>query len=333
MKRGAPIPARRKVLRRVLQGAVIASSGLSLVSAQSEWPDKPIKIIVPFPPGGGVDLTARIVAERLAQQFGQPVVVENRAGGSGTIGSYSVARSPSDGYTLILHSSSTAVVNAVTLKNLRYDPINDFVPVTQVSKFPLVMIINKDLPAKSIGEFIALVRSSPGKYSYGSSGVGTTPHIAGELFESLAKVDMMHVPYKGTAPVLTDLIGGRVHMLIDGVPPQMPNITTGRVRAMAVTTAARSDMLPEIPALAESLPGYEIDFWTGLFAPAKTPRAIVDRIATEVQKALRHRETLEALKKQGIDAVGSGPQEFDVYWKRQLAVYEKVVNDANIRVE
>ncbi len=301
--------------------------------AQVSWPTKPIKLYVPFPPGGGVDSVARLIAQRVSEQIGQPIVIENQGGGGGTIASAIVARAPADGYTLVFHSVSGAVVNAVTLKNLKYEPVADFAPVTLASRFPLVMVINPNLPAKNLQEFIALVKANPGKYTYGSSGVGTSIHIAAELFKSLGNLDMVHVPYKGTIAVMPDLLAGRVDMLIDGVPPQLANIASGKVRALAVTTTTRSEVLPAVPALSEILPGYDIPFWTGIYAPAKTPKNVLDKIASEVRKAVTHPETAKKLKDSGIEGVGSTPTEFDAYWRKQLALYEKIVKDANIKVD
>lgn len=326
--------------KRNLLASTLAASLSSLLvptaafsQGPTDWPTKPVKMLVPFPPGGGVDNVARVIAQRVSEQIGQPVVIENQGGGGGTIASAMVARAPADGHTLIFHSVSGAVVNAVTLKNLRYDPVNDFVPVTLASRFPLVMVINPNVPARTLSEFIALSRANPGKYTYGSSGVGTSIHIAAELFKSLAKVDVVHVPYKGTVAVMPDLLAGRVDMLIDGVPPQLANIASGKVRPLAVTTTTRAEVLPEVPALNEVLPGYDIPFWTGIFAPAGTPKTVAEKIAAEVNKAVRHPETAKKLKDSGIDGVGSTPAAFDAYWRKQLTLYAKIVKDADIKVE
>lgn len=311
---------------------------LALTSAparsQSDWPTKPIKLLVPFAVGGGIDLMARITAQRLSEQLGQQVVVENQGGGGGTIASAAVARAAPDGYTLVFHSVSSAVVNAVTLPKLSYDPIGGFTPVTLAARFPLVMVINPEIPARTMREFIALLKASPGKYSYGSSGIGTGIHIAAELFKSLAQVDIVHVPYKGTAAVMSDLLAGRVAMLLDGVPPQVSNINGGKVRALAVTTTTRSEVLPSVPTMVESgLAGYDIPFWTAIFAPAGTPKTSVDRIAAEVGKGMKNPETMKRLKELGAEGVGSTPEELERFWRAQLVLYAKIVKDANIRVE
>jgi len=302
--------------------------------AQSDWPSRPVRLVVPFAAGGGIDLMARITAQRLTEQLGQQIVVENQGGGGGTIAAAAVARAAPDGYTFVFHSVSSAVVNAVVFTNLKYDPVNDFVPVTIAARFPLVMVVNPEVPAQDLREFIALLRANPGKYSYGSSGIGTGIHLAAELFKSLAQVDIVHVPYKGTAAVMADLMAGRVAMLIDGVPPQVKNIAAGKVRALAVTTTTRSAVLPAVPTMIESgLAGYDIPFWTGIYAPARTPKAIVDRLAAETAKAMKHPDTVRRLTEVGAEGVGSTPEELDRFWRQQLALYGKIVKDSGIRLE
>ncbi|TAK80546.1 MAG: tripartite tricarboxylate transporter substrate binding protein [Betaproteobacteria bacterium] len=318
---------------RTLAALLLALSASSAVS-QSNYPTKPIRLVVPFAAGGGIDLMARITAQRLTEQLGQQVLVENQGGAGGTIASAAVARAAPDGYTFVFHSVSSAVVNAVVLTKLPYDPVNDFTPVTLAARFPLVMVINPDVPAKNVKEFVDLLKANPGKYSYGSSGVGTGIHLAGELFKSIAHVDIVHVPYKGTSAVMADLLAGRVSMLIDGVPPQVKNIKAGKVRALAVTTTRRSEVLPEVPTMIESgVPGYDIPFWTAIFAPAKTPAAIVEKIAAETGKAMKHPDAVARLKQVGAEGVGSTPAELEHFWKQQLALYGKIVKDSGIKLQ
>lgn len=314
--------------------AVASCVAAPLSVAQGDYPSKPIRMVVPLAAGGGVDLMARLTAQRLAEQLGQKVLVENQGGAGGTIAAAGVARSAPDGYTLLFQSISSAVVNAVVYTNLKYDPINDFAPVSLVARFPLVAIINPQIPAKDMKEFISLVRANPGKYSYGSSGVGTIVHLAGELFKTIARVDMVHVPYRGNSAVMADLFAGRVAMAIDGVPPQVSNIGSGKVRALAVTTTTRSPVLPNVPTMVESgLAGYDIPFWTAIFVPAKTPRAIVDRLAGETAKAMKNPESVKRLTELGAEGVGSTPQELDKFWRSQLALYGKIVKDSGVKLE
>lgn len=306
----------------------------STAIAQSNFPSKPIRMVVPLTAGGGVDLMARITAQRLSEQLGQQIIVENQGGAGGTIAGAAVARSEPDGYTLLFQSMSSAVINSVVYTNLKYDPVKDFSAITLVARFPLVLVINPDIPAKDIKEFITLLKANPGKYNYGSSGVGTIVHLAGELFKSLANVDMVHIPYKGNSAVVADLLSGRVAMMIDGVPPQLSSIKAGKVRALAVTTTSRSEVLPNVPTMVEGgLPGYEIAFWVGMFAPAKTPKAIVDLLAAETAKAMKHPETLKRLKDLGAEGVGSTADELNRFWRQELSQYGKIVKDVGIKLE
>jgi tripartite-type tricarboxylate transporter receptor subunit TctC len=299
--------------------------------AQETWPSRPIKLVVPLTAGGGVDMMARLTAKHLSDQLGQQVVVENQGGAGGTIAANMVARSRPDGYTLIFQSVSSAVVNALVYKNLQYDPIKDLTPVTLAGSFPLIVVVNPELPAKDLRELIALLKANPGKYSYGSSGVGTMPHLAGELFKSMAGVDVVHVPYRGNSAIMGDLLAGRVAMMYDGPPTQLGNIQSGKVRALAITTTERSPVLPDVPPVADLLPGYAIPFWTAIFAPANTPKEIVERIAAETNKAMRHPEVVRRYGEIGVAGIGSSPQELDRFWRQQLDYLGKIVKDAGIK--
>jgi tripartite-type tricarboxylate transporter receptor subunit TctC len=323
------------VLRRSLGAfallAALCGSLCTLVSAQETWPNRPIKLIVPLTAGGGVDMMARVTAQHLGDQLGQRVVVENQGGAGGTIAANMVAHARPDGYTLIFQSVSSAVVNAYVYKNLQYDPIKDLIPVTLAGSFPLVLVANPDLPAKNLGELIRLLKANPGKYSYGSSGVGTMPHLAGELFKSMAGVDVVHVPYRGNSAIMADLFAGRVAMMYDGPPTQLGNIQSGKVRALAITTAERSPVLLDVPPMAETLPGYAIQYWTAIFAPAGTPKEIVERIAAETNKAMKDPDVARRFGEIGVVGIGSSPQELDRYWHQQFDYLGKIVKDANIK--
>ena len=283
--------------RACIGALALVGACCSSASAQEAWPSRPIKLVVPLTAGGGVDMTARLAAKHLSDQLGQQVVVENQGGAGGTIAAGMVARSRGDGYTLIYQSVSSAVVNALVYKNLQYDPIKDLTPVTLAVTFPLIVVVNPELPAKDLRELIALLKANPGKYSYGSSGVGTMPHLAGELFKSMAGVDVVHVPYRGNSAIMGDLLAGRVAMMFDGPPTQLGNIQSGKVRALAITTTERSPVLPDVPPVADLLPGYAIPFWTAIFAPANTPKEIVERIAAETNKAMRHPEVVRRYRR------------------------------------
>lgn len=299
--------------------------------AQEPWPNRPLKLVVPLTAGGGVDMMARLTAQHLSNQLGQQVVVENQGGAGGTLAANQVARAKPDGYTLIFQSVSAAVVNALVYKNLPYDPIKDLVPVTLAGSFPLVLVANPDVPAKDLGELIALLKANPGKFSYGSSGVGTMPHLAGELFKSMAGVDIVHVPYRGNSAIMADLYAGRVAMAFDGPPTQLGNIRSGKVRAIAITTAERSPVLPDVPPIGDALPGYAIPFWTAIFAPAGTPPDIIERIASETNKAMKHPEVERRYGEIGVVGIGSSPQELDRFWRAQLDYLGKVVRAAEVK--
>lgn len=321
--------------RDVLVGGLSAAMALACPSTgktDSEWPNKPIRVVVPLSAGGGVDLMARILAEQLGRQLNANVYVENQGGAGGTIAAAAVARSNPDGYTFIFQSVSSAVVNALVYKRLTYDPVNDFAPVTLFGVFPLVAIIDPKIPAKSLQEFIALVKASPGKFAYGSSGVGTSIHVAGELFKKLASVDIIHVPYRGNSAALADLLGGRISLMFDGVAPQLGNINSGAVRPLGVSTKERSKVLPDVPAMREIVPGYEMPFWTALFAPAKTPRDIIRRVSDEAIKATKNPVVVKRLAELGVDPVASSPEDLDKFWHEQLDYYRKIVEAANISI-
>jgi tripartite-type tricarboxylate transporter receptor subunit TctC len=310
-------------------------TGLTLVSASSvqaqSWPARPIRFVVPLAAGGGVDMMARLMAEHLGQALNERVVVENQGGAGGTIAAAGVARSAPDGYTFIFQSVSSAVINALTYKNLSYDPVG-FEPVTLFSRFPLVAAIHPDIPAKDLAEFVALLKANPEKYNYGSSGVGTVTHVAGELLKTLAGVNIVHVPYRGNAGVLTDLLSARVALTFDGIAPLLPHIREGKLKALGVTTAERSPALPDVPAMSEVIAGYELPFWTGLYAPAGTPQPIIARIADETAKIVRKPEIIKRLGDLGVVGVGMPPAEFNEFWRQQLAYYGKIVSDSNISV-
>jgi tripartite-type tricarboxylate transporter receptor subunit TctC len=319
--------------RRIHQAMLAAGCAAAWpLHAQEPYPNKPVRVLVPSTAGGGIDLLARMFTQRLSEQLGQPFVMENIGGAGGTIASGLLARAAPDGYTLIFQAT-TAAVNAASLTKLPFDAVHALTPISMAAEFPLVMVVNPDVPAKDIKEFIALLRANPTKYSYGSAGMGTGTHLAAEWFKLLAKVHILHIPYKGTAAVMPDLISGQVHMLFDGVPPQSGHIKAGRVRPLAVTTEKRSPVLPQVPTMAETLPGYELPFWTGLFAPPHTPASIVDKLAGEVRKATESAQLAAKLQEFGAEGHPMTPAEFTRYWKQQVGLYKKIVRDAHIKLE
>jgi tripartite-type tricarboxylate transporter receptor subunit TctC len=320
----------RPVVSCALGCAVIVLS-LCQVTAQDAYPSKPIKLIVPLAAGGGIDFTARTTAQKLSDVLGQQVVVENQGGAGGTLGVNAVVRAAPDGYTLLYHSV-TGVVSSVVGKDLPYDWLRDLAPVSLVTRFAPVLIINPSLPAKDLKEFIALAKANPGKFSYGSSGAGTGIHLASELFTSAAGVDIVHVPYRGNAGVMPDLLAGRIAMLIDGVPPQVKNIESGLVRALAVTTKTRTPALPNVPTMIEQGLDYEVPYWTAIYAPAATPKAIVDKLAADIGRTMKDPAVVKRLADAGTEAVGSTAQELDVFNRDQFALYRRIVSDPKLKL-
>jgi len=320
----------RRLLPYALGWAAIALS-LGAAAAQDSYPNKPVKLIVPLAAGGGIDFTARTTAQKLSDVLGQQVVVENQGGAGGTLGVNAVARAAPDGYTLLYHSV-TGVVSSVVGKDLPYDWLRDLAPVSLVTRFAPVLIINPSLPAQDLKEFIALAKANPGKFSYGSSGAGTGIHLASELFTSAAGVDIVHVPYRGNAGVMPDLLAGRIAMLIDGVPPQVKNIESGLVRALAVTTRTRTPALPNVPTMIEQGLDYEVPYWTAIYAPAATPKAIVDKLAADIARTMKDPGVVKRLADAGTEAVGSTPQELDVFNRDQVALYRRIVSDPRLKL-
>jgi tripartite-type tricarboxylate transporter receptor subunit TctC len=317
--------AMKKTAVLLLVFAVALSASLTVGDAWADdYPSRPIKMIVPLPAGGGIDITARITAEKLSEVLGQQVIIQNQGGAGGALGTAAVAKSEPDGYTLLYHSTSGIVVAAVT-KNLPYDWFHDLVPVSIATRFAPVMIASPTLPVKNLKEFIALLKENPGKYSYASSGPGTAVHLAVEFFEERAGVQMVHVPYRGTASAFTDIMTGRVAMMVDGVPAQSKNILEGRVLALAVTTEKRSPAVPDVPTMKESGLDYVVPFWTAVYAPANTPKAIVGKLSSAFEKTMKSEQVTKRLAAIGTEAVGSTAAELAALDRQQYALYHRIV--------
>jgi tripartite-type tricarboxylate transporter receptor subunit TctC len=305
-------------------GALLITAVAGEAPAQTDYPSRPIKLVVPFPPGGGIDGTARIAATALGDVLGQQVVVQNQGGAGGAIGTDQIVKADPDGYSLLYHST-TGIVHAAVTEKLPYDWLRDLAPVSIVTRFAPVMIISPTLPARDLKEFIALLKANPGKYSFASSGTGTAVHLAEELFKQKAGVDILHVPYRGTAAAMPDLLSGRIAMMIDGVPVQTPNIRSGTVRALAVTTSTRSPALPDIPTMKEAGLDYEVPFWTAIYAPIATPTPVIARLASAIGKAMSDPNVVARLADVGTEAVGSTPAELDALTRQQFELYRGIV--------
>ena len=307
----------------------------SAANAQTpNWPAKPIRIVVPFPAGGGVDFLARTMQNRLAEGFGQPVVVENRAGAGGIVGAESVAKSPPDGYTLLMGNSATHAINPAIHAKLPYDPVGQFAAITWAVNVNFLVAVHPGVPANSLSDLIGLARLQPGKLSYGSAGNGTATHLATEMLKSLAGIDVVHVPYKGASQAVLDLLGGQVSFMIGDLPTLLPLVKSGKLKALAVTSARRSSRFPELPTVAESgFPGFEVLSWQGLFAPAGTPPAMVARIHAEAAKVLSANDIRERLLDAGNEIVGAGPQEYTAYVKSEIVKWSIAAKAAGAKVD
>jgi tripartite-type tricarboxylate transporter receptor subunit TctC len=317
------------MFHKVAAAALIVLSPLAAAHAQDSWPDRPIKFVVHVAAGGGVDLMARILADRLSQQLHQRVLIENIGGGGGSIAARSVAKAEPDGYTFLFVGPGHAAVPFMH-KQPPYDAIKDFAPVSLVTQFPLVVVINPTLPAKNLSEFIALAKTDPGKYTFGSSGAGGSSHIPVEMLKHMAGIDMTHVPFRGGSQSSAALLGGQIDLIIDGLAPQLGNIAEGRVRVLGVTTRERTPFLPDAPAVSETLPGYEYPMWVAVFAPAKTPKAIIDKLAAQIGNATKDPETRKRYADIEVDAVGSTPEQLDAFFRQQLKFNEDIIKRANI---
>jgi tripartite-type tricarboxylate transporter receptor subunit TctC len=296
------------------------------------WPSKPIKWVVPFAPGGTTDILARTIGEKLGVALGQPVIVENKPGAGGGLGADFVAKSAPD--TILGGTISTNAINASLYKDLPYDPVKDFIPITLIARVPNMLVVNNDVPAKTVAELIALMKKNPGKYTFASSGNGTSQHLSGELFKGMAGVDMQHIPYKGSPPALQDVMGGSVTMTFDNITTAWTLAKGGKLRALGVTTAKRSPAAPDVPTIAEAgIVGYEIGSWQGVFAPAGTPAAIVKRLNTEIVKIINMPDVQEKLLALGAEPVGNSTEEFTAFVKTEVVKWGDVVKKSGAKVD
>jgi len=309
-----------------------AGPGAAQTSAEP-YPSKPIHLILPFPPGGGTDILGRIIAERLSTQVGQPVVIENRGGAGGNVGAEAAAHSPPDGYTIVLVAPSLAISPSLYRK-LNYDPVKDLTPVTLVGTVPNVMVINPEVPARNLAEFIALAKSKPGGMNFGSGGPGTSNHLAGELFNLEAGVKLVHVPYKGVNLAMNDAMAGEVQLVVIGIPAALPFIRSGRLRALAVLAPRRLAALPDVPTAAEAgLPDYDVTTWYGILAPAGTPKPIIARLNAEIVRVMQAPDLQARFAATGTEPRTSSPEEFGAFIQQEMAKWGKVVRQAGLKAD
>lgn len=318
--------------RRSLIATLLAIPAIA--RAQGTWsPDRPIRLVVPYAPGGSSDVTARLVAEAIAPRLGQPVVVENRPGAAGNIGSEAVARAAPDGYTILLGTSSTHATNVALYRNMPFNPQRDFAPVAQVAFIPNLLVVNPEVPARDLAGLIALAKAQPGSLNFGNAGSGTSQHLAAAMLAAKAGIEVTHVAYRGGAPAVTDLLGGKIQAMASPLVEVLAHVQAGRLRALAVTTARRSGQLPDTPAIAETIPGFEVALWNGIFAPAGTPAPIVLRLSNEIATALRSEELRAKLAQQGSEPVGSNPEAFASFIATEIPKWAEMVRISGATVE
>lgn len=317
---------------RRLAALAAAAFFTSLVAAQP-FPNRPIRLVVPYPAGGTSDLTARVVAQKVSQTIGQPVVVDNKTGATGTIGMSFVAKAPPDGYTLLLCDTTFAILPGVVSK-LPFDPLKDFAPITLGIKVPSVVVVNPKLPVKDLKDLLEYARKNPGKLAYGSGGVGTAVHLAGAFLASMAGAEMIHAPYRGAGPAISDVVSGQLQMVIPSMPTVVSFINAGQLHALAITASKRSDQLPAVPTVAEAgLPNYDATSWFGFSAPAGTPRAVIDRLNQEFTRALSDKEVRDTLVKQGAEMAPMTPEQFGNFISDEMKKWAKVAKDSNVTAD
>ena len=315
----------------LVAGALLAGS---LPASAQPYPNRPLRIVVPFPPGGGTDIGTRIVAQKLQEAWGQAVIVENKPGAAGIVGTELTAKSAPDGYTFMMGNIGTHAINVSLYKKLAYDPVRDFAPVSMVADLPLLLLVHPSVPANSVKELIALAKSQPGKLNFSSSGAGGSMHVAAELFKSMTGVDMVHIPYKGGAPAVADLLSGQVALSFSTVLETIQHVKAGKVRALAVTNDHRSIALPDLPTIAEAgLPGYQSISWLALFAPAGTPKDIVNKVSAESVRILKLPDVKERLLAQGAEPIGSTPEQLATILSADIAKYAKVIRESGYKPE
>jgi tripartite-type tricarboxylate transporter receptor subunit TctC len=323
----------RKLVAALLAVPVGLTGAAAFAQGAESYPSKPVRFILPFPPGGGTDILGRLLSERLAAHLGQPVVIENRGGAGGNLGAEAAAKSAPDGYTIVLVAPSLAISPSLYSK-LAYDPVKDFAPVSLVATVPNVMITNPSVPAKTLSEFIALARKKPGAMNFGSGGNGTSNHLAGELFNIVAGVKLVHVPYKGVNLAMNDVMSGEVHLVVIGIPAAAPHIKAGKLRALAVIDSKRAAALPDVPTAPEAgLPDFEVTTWYGVLAPAGTPRAIVVRLNAEIVKIMQAAEMKERLAAMATEPVTSTPEAFGELIRTEIVKWGKVVRAAGLKAD
>ncbi|WP_428032779.1 Bug family tripartite tricarboxylate transporter substrate binding protein [Ancylobacter sp.] len=321
------------MLRTLFAAATMASLVLTGAAVAQDYPTRPVTLVIPFAAGGSTDLVGRLIAERMSAELGQSVVVENKGGAGGNLGAAQVAKATPDGYTILMGTVATHALNPTLYKKMPYDPVTSFAPVSLLVVVPNVLVVNPDFPAKTTEELIALLKKEPGKYSYASSGNGTPLHLSGELFKSMADVDMQHIPYQGAGPALIDVLSGQVPIMFDNLPSSTSHIKSGKLRALGVTTAKRAPSFPDVPAIAEAVPGYETYTWNAIFAPAGTPPDVVAKLNAAANKALEDPKVQARLADFSAVSVGSTPEELGEHVKKEIAKWAPIVKATGAQLD
>lgn len=306
---------------------------LSPAANAGDYPVKALRLIVPFPPGGGADMTARPIAQKLSERWGQSVVIDNRGGASGMIGADILAKAPPDGYTLMVSSSAEAALNVALFPKMPYDPVRDFAPITLATVTPIALVVHPSMPIKSVKEYVAIARARPGAMSFGSAGAGSVHHFAGEWLKILTRIDIVHVPYKGQAPALIDMVGGHLPSGFATLLPAMQHMKAGKLRALAVTTQKRAPLLPDVPALAETLPGFDVTQWNAVWAPAATPKDVLDKLSTDIIRIVQSPDYKSRMAEQGAEAVGNSPSELAAFQRAEIDKYRDIARQANVKID
>ena len=318
----------------MLSIVALLASATAAIAQPATYPTKPIRIVVAYTPAGATDILARTIGQKLTEAWGQAVIIDNRPGANGNIGTEYAAKATPDGYTLLMVTAGTHGINPGLYRKLGFDAVKDFAPVSLVAMVPNVFVVNNAVPTKDLKEFIAYAKANHGKLNYGSPGNGSTAHLSMELFKSMTGIQMVHVPYKGSAGVLADLIGGQIVVTMDNMPPYVPQVKAGKIRALAVSPARRSPALPDVPTVAEAgVPGYDSGAWFGLVAPANTPKDLVDKLSRETARILKLPDVSARLADLGAESVGSTPEQFAAHIKAEIAKWAKVIRDANVELQ
>jgi tripartite-type tricarboxylate transporter receptor subunit TctC len=317
-----------------LAAGLLAAAAASVSPAAQSYPTRPIRIIVAYTPAGATDILARVIGQKMNEAWGQPVIVENRPGANGNIGTEYAAKAAPDGHTFLMTTAGPHGINPSLYRKLGYDAVKDFSAVSLVALVPNILVVSNALPVKNVKELIAYAKANPGKLSYGSPGAGSTAHLSMELFKSMTGTNLVHVPYKGSAGVLTDIMGGQIAATMDNLPPYLPQVKAGKIRALAVTPARRSPALPDVPTVAEAgVPGYVSSAWFGLVAPAATPKDVINKLSVETARILQMPDVKARLAEQGAEPIGSTPEQFSAHIKTEIAKWAKVIKDAHVELQ